>query len=84
MFFVSDLHVCLMFVKVVAEDSASHLQSEVQKCLHVLFPEVSVELQQVGLDPSMSHLSCLLACSLAPQPQNQSVSLYSGSGLLIG
>ncbi|XP_059903918.1 ribosome-binding protein 1b isoform X1 [Gadus macrocephalus] len=31
---------------VVAEDSASHLQTEVQKCLHVLFPEVSVELQQ--------------------------------------
>ncbi|CAL8389922.1 unnamed protein product [Arctogadus glacialis] len=32
--------------QVVAEDSASHLQTEVQKCLHVLFPEVSVELQQ--------------------------------------
>ncbi|CAL8329515.1 unnamed protein product [Merluccius merluccius] len=29
-----------------AEDKASHLQTEVQKCLHVLFPEVSVEPQQ--------------------------------------
>ncbi|KAK0145423.1 Ribosome-binding protein 1 [Merluccius polli] len=34
----------------IAEDKASHLQTEVQKCLHVLFPEVSVEPQQVGLN----------------------------------
>ena len=50
-FFVSDRCVSLMVLQVVAEDSASHLQTEVQKCLHVLFPDVSVELQQVGLEP---------------------------------
>ena len=79
-FFVSDLHVCLMFVKMVAEDSASRLQTEVQKCLHVLFPEVSVELQQVGLDTNQhvwyhSLRTSLLVCSPVPQPQNQSVSV---------
>ena len=74
------LYLTLMFVKMVAEDSASRLQTEVQKCLHVLFPEVSVELQQVGLDTNQhvwyhSLRTSLLVCSLVPQPQNQSVSV---------